>query len=65
VTKDIPPYAVVVGCPGRVIRQRFPQEISERLLVSCWWDMDDKELERLAPFLADPTQFFDRLDAVK
>ncbi len=65
VTKDIPPYAVAIGCPGRVIRQRFPQDISERLLASCWWDLDDIVLERLAPFFADPAQFLDRLDAVK
>jgi len=65
VTKDIPPYAVVVGCPGRVIRQRFPQEISGRLLASRWWNLDDEVLERLAPFFADATQFLDRLDAVK
>jgi acetyltransferase-like isoleucine patch superfamily enzyme len=65
VTKDIPPYAVVIGCPGRVVRQRFPQEIAERLFASRWWDLDDKVLERLAPFFADPAQFLDRLDAVK
>lgn len=65
VTKDIPPYAVAVGCPGHVIRQRFPQEISERLLASHWWELDEKELERLAPFFADPAQFLDRVRAVK
>jgi acetyltransferase-like isoleucine patch superfamily enzyme len=63
VTRDIPPYAVAVGSPCRVIRQRFPQEISERLLASCWWELDDKEIEQLAPFFADPAQLLDRLAA--
>lgn len=65
VTKDIPPYAVAVGCPSRVIRQRFPQEISERLLASRWWHLDGQELERLATFFNDPVQFLDRLEGLK
>jgi len=65
VTKDVSPYAVVVGCPGRVIRQRFPQEISGRLLASCWWELDDKDLGQLMPFFIDPVQFLDRLDEIK
>lgn len=65
VTKNIPPYTVAVGCPGRVIRQRFPQEISDRLLASRWWELDDKDLGQLAPFFTDPAHFLDRLDAIK
>ncbi len=38
VTKDIPPFAVAVGNPGRVIRYRFPTEIQESLLRIAWWD---------------------------
>ncbi|RMF72611.1 MAG: acetyltransferase, partial [Planctomycetota bacterium] len=26
VTKDVPPYAIVAGCPARVLRQRFDDE---------------------------------------
>lgn len=65
VTKDIAPYAIAVGNPCRVIRYRFPESICQRLLASRWWELDDKELERLAPFFADPNQFLDKLDAVK
>ena len=38
VTKDIPPYAVAVGVPAKVIRYRFDQETVERLIKSAWWD---------------------------
>ncbi len=37
VLKDVPPYAVVVGTPGRVLRLRFPEPIVERLLAVEWW----------------------------
>jgi hypothetical protein len=40
VTKDIPPYAVAVGVPARVIKYRFPPGVVEQLLASAWWDWD-------------------------
>lgn len=38
VTKDVPPYAVVVGNPGRIIRMRCTEEIIEKMLEVAWWD---------------------------
>ena len=38
VAKDIPPYAVAVGNPVRVIRMRFPDDDIKRLLAIKWWD---------------------------
>ena len=38
VTKNVPPYAVVVGSPARVIRYRFPAETIERLQRVKWWN---------------------------
>lgn len=38
VTKDVPPYAVVVGNPGKVIRMRCSEEIIKRMLEIEWWD---------------------------
>ncbi len=37
VTKDVPPYAVVVGNPGRIVRYRFDDKTIERLLAIRWW----------------------------
>jgi len=37
VVKDVPPYAIVVGTPGRVLRLRFEERIVERLLQVQWW----------------------------
>src|SRR5919198_3043947 len=38
VTKDVPAYAIVAGNPARVIRQRFPDDITSRLAALAWWD---------------------------
>lgn len=46
VFKDVPPYAVVVGNPGRVVRYRFTPETIAKLLEERWWD---KNIEDLAP----------------
>jgi phosphonate metabolism protein (transferase hexapeptide repeat family) len=44
VTKDIPPFAVAVGNPARVIRFRFPEEIRAALLRIAWWNWPREQL---------------------
>lgn len=44
VHKDVPPYAVVVGHPARVVRYRFSDDVIAALLEERWWD---KPLEQL------------------
>lgn len=39
VTKSIPPYAVAVGNPARIIRYRFPETVIEALLQTHWWTL--------------------------
>lgn len=54
VNKDVPPFAVVVGNPARVVRFRFPPEVIAQLLVERWWDKPIEELdlnEFTRPFL--------------
>ena len=55
VTKDLPPFAVAVGNPARVIRFRFPDEIRAALLRIAWWDWPR---ERLAGALEDIRTLF-------
>jgi len=38
VARDVPPYAVVVGNPSRVVRSRFSADDVERMLRAAWWD---------------------------
>ncbi len=37
VLRDVPPYSIVVGTPGRVVRSRFSEATVERLLALQWW----------------------------
>ncbi|MBR4307978.1 MAG: CatB-related O-acetyltransferase [Oscillospiraceae bacterium] len=43
VTKDIPPYAIAVGSPAKVIRYRFEESVIEKLLESKWWELEPDE----------------------
>jgi acetyltransferase-like isoleucine patch superfamily enzyme len=45
VNKDVPPFAVVVGNPARVVRFRFPPDVIGQLLVERWWDKPIEELD--------------------
>ena len=43
VTKDVPPFAVVVGSPARVIKYRFSQEKIKHILQEKWWNCNKKD----------------------
>jgi len=53
VTKDVPPYAIVVGNPARLVRYRFEPEIVEMLLQSNWWDLPADKLRMIESDLYD------------
>lgn len=46
VTKDVPPYAIAVGNPAKVIKYRFSEEIIEQLLSLAWWRYAPWELNK-------------------
>ena len=57
VTKDVPPYAVVVGNPARVLKYRFSEEVIARLLRLEWWNMPDEVLRKhVSVFRGDFTE---------
>ncbi|GAB5494234.1 MAG: chloramphenicol acetyltransferase [Phototrophicaceae bacterium] len=45
VTKDVEPYAVVVGVAAQPIRKRFTDAVIEKLLEIAYWDWDRATLE--------------------
>lgn len=45
VTKDVPPFAIVVGVPARVLRLRVDERTAERLNEIAWWDWDAARLD--------------------
>src|SRR5262245_9802477 len=50
VTKDISDYALADGHPARVVRERFPADISASMQALAWWDWPH---DRLCAALAD------------
>ena len=40
VTRDVEPHTIVGGTPARLLKQRFPKAVSDRILASQWWDFD-------------------------
>ena len=44
VTRDVPPYAIVVGMPARVVRYRFDPETIAAIEASQWWTLDKEDL---------------------
>ncbi|MDO9433233.1 MAG: CatB-related O-acetyltransferase [Phenylobacterium sp.] len=61
VTKDVPPYAIVVGSPARVVRFRFPETTIARLLALQWWRFGPEVIQRLGPCEID--RFLDAAEA--
>jgi len=51
VNRDVPPYAVVLGNPARVVKYRFSEEVIASLLEEKWWEKDLDELaDRIGEF---------------
>ena len=44
VTKDIPPYAIVVGNPAHVIKYRFSEDVIHKLLAIKWWNWSPEKI---------------------
>jgi acetyltransferase-like isoleucine patch superfamily enzyme len=58
VTRDVEPYAIVVGSPARLVRHRFDASTRGRLLALKWWEWTDSELrERKAWFESGIDEF--------
>ena len=63
VTKDVPPYAVVVGNPMRIIKYRFGEETVAALRRIKWWHWPEEEIEKYIPlFNEDLPGFLERFD---
>ena len=66
VTRDVPPFLIVAGCPAVPLRMRFSEAVAARLLALAWWDWDHATLRaRLHDFRALPAEeFLDRYEGL-
>jgi len=45
VSKDVPPYAIVAGNPGKIVKYRFTEEQVKKLLLISWWDWEEEKIK--------------------
>ncbi|WP_289460628.1 CatB-related O-acetyltransferase [Lactobacillus intestinalis] len=57
VTRNVPPYSVVVGVPAKVIKYRFDEEIIDALENSKWWELSPNELFKFYSLIEQPLQW--------
>lgn len=56
VTKDVPPYSIVTGCPAKVSRYRFTSDQIRQIEESQWWMRSKQELANI--LATDPMQIY-------
>ncbi|MCB9360304.1 MAG: CatB-related O-acetyltransferase [Flavobacteriales bacterium] len=57
VSKDIPPYAIAVGSPIKIIKYRFSDDKIEQLLKIKWWDFSLEKLQTVEQDFFDIESF--------
>lgn len=45
VTKDVPPYSIVVGNPAKIVKYRFSEKQIEDLLKISWWNWPEDKIK--------------------
>ncbi len=51
VLEDVPPYAIAVGSPARIIKYRFDEDTVSRLLNIRWWDWPREQIRDASDYL--------------
>lgn len=62
VSKDIPPYAIAVGCPIRIVRYRMTEEQIAAMQRIQWWNWDDDRLQEVEKMFEDTDGFIEKWD---
>lgn len=60
VSKDIPPYAIAVGCPIEIKRFRFNKEQIDALKKIEWWNYDDDKLKDVEKYFFNVDAFIEK-----
>ncbi len=53
VSKEIPPYAIAVGVPAKIIKYRFSEVQIMKLLKIKWWDFDAEKIKDIEKYFFD------------
>jgi len=61
VTKDVPPYAIVGGVPGKIIRYRHSTENIKALQSIKWWDFEENWFNENYKLMQDVEAFIKKM----
>ena len=62
VSKDIPPYAIAVGCPIRIVKYRMTEEQIAAMQRIQWWNWEDDRLQEVEKMFEDIDGFIEKWD---
>ena len=62
VSKNIPPYAIAVGCPIRIIKYRMTESQITAMQRIQWWNWDDERLQDVEKMFDDVEEFIKKYD---
>lgn len=62
VSKDIPDYAIAIGCPIRILNYRFDDKKIAALKRIQWWDFKDEQLQDIEKLFFDVDEFIKKYD---
>jgi virginiamycin A acetyltransferase len=62
VTKDVPPFSVVVGNPARIVKYRFDTATIAALLRIKWWDWPEAKVVENLKLMSDVQEFIKKFD---
>lgn len=60
VAKDIPPYAIVVGNPAKVIKYRFSEKIICKLQKIKWWNWPEEVIKERLSLMKNVKDFVEK-----
>lgn len=62
VSKDIPPYAIAVGCPIQIKKYRLTEKQIAAMLRIQWWNWDENKLKDVREMFNDIDAFIAKYD---
>ena len=62
VTKDIPPYAIAVGCPIEIKRYRLAEKQIAAMERIQWWNWEEEKLKDVREMFNDIDGFIEKFD---
>ena len=65
VNKDVPPYAIAVGNPLKIVKYRFDEDIIKELLEIKWWDLPEDNLYFVEQYFWDINTFIQKIKELK